>query len=235
MPENIFIYTLAVVVLFILPSVSIYKSREEVKKNPGTWGLLTRYSILLLLLFFSVKEQGIGTELIQLPSQKEISQFSLQVIASLLFVLGIDGLSLYYLVRKKIYILSMSDKPELRYSQSIHSISHKSKIALAVTCILSGIWEEVVFRGLLFFYLDRLNIPLSIIFILSSLLFAFNHFYAGKNQMIYSFFFGLVYCLIYALTKNLIAVITGHIAGNLFVFFVSIPLLKKKTNEFFMI
>lgn len=217
-------------VLIVLPSLAI--AQKKYKSNPFFQNRFVRYVFLLPLLYLSLKEQELFNEIIHLPSKENIRSWLLQILFSLMLVLALDGLSLISLLRNKLFLLRMHTAPEIRYSQGIASIPGRNKIAVIIISVCAGVWEEILFRGLLFYYLEKAGFPMIIIFLISSLLFAINHYSAGRAQMIYSFFFGLIYCLIYFLTGNIIAAILSHIAGNLFVFLVSIPMLRKKAAEF---
>jgi hypothetical protein len=116
-------------------------------------------------------------------------------------------------------------------------------VVFAITCISVGLFEELVFRGLILFFLlqklpkNREGLLLSII--ISSALFGFMHLFNifdGANvgatllQVMYSFAMGLMWAVILLKTKNIWLVVMLHsiynFTGLLF------PTLGTLTNKY---
>ncbi|WP_199617306.1 CPBP family intramembrane glutamic endopeptidase [Paenibacillus alkalitolerans] len=86
-----------------------------------------------------------------------------------------------------------------------------------VSVLISSPLEEIIFRGMIFSFLDR-RIGFWLAAIISSLLFAVSHYdYAAWLGY---FGLGLVWCRIYKATGNLLIPIGSHMLFNSLVFFV---------------
>lgn len=80
--------------------------------------------------------------------------------------------------------------------------------------VSAGVWEEIVFRGIVFGMLLPL-IGVVGAMILSSLLFGFQHYYLGKIHIIKTSFVGLFMAVLYYYTETLIVPISLHIMIDL--------------------
>lgn len=112
--------------------------------------------------------------------------------------------------------------------EPINHTNHKLKYALSYefirAIILAPILEELFFRKILFNgLLKKYSFVISII--VSSLLFAFIHIPNWLN-LIPTFIFGIICCLIYIKTKNILYPILFHFIGNLISFLVYIYSLQ---------
>lgn len=105
--------------------------------------------------------------------------------------------------------------------------THQSKIDsmnfifLSFLIFFGALFEEIVFRSYVFFYLCQVtNIYISIF--ISSILFTLIHY---KGRHIEIFLMSLVYSIILIYTKNLLAPIIAHFVNNYIIF------LKKKYEK----
>ncbi|WP_237739184.1 CPBP family intramembrane glutamic endopeptidase [Bacillus xiamenensis] len=101
-------------------------------------------------------------------------------------------------------------------------LSVSSFLALCFFMVCVGIFEEVIFRGILFQYLKQINLSTAIWG--SAVLFGFGHaanLLSGKSitltiaQIVFAFLFGFVAAEIVALTNSLQWVIIWHALHNI--------------------
>ena len=78
-------------------------------------------------------------------------------------------------------------------------------------CILTPIWEEVFFRGIVFRRLS-LRFKTTTAAVVSSVIFGLMHF--GGSSMFHAFLVGVLFCYIYARTQNIWVPIILHGLGN---------------------
>lgn len=78
-------------------------------------------------------------------------------------------------------------------------------------CILTPIWEELFFRGIVFRRLS-LRFKTTTAAVVSSIIFGLMHF--GGSSMFHAFLVGVLFCYIYARTQNIWVPIILHSFGN---------------------
>ncbi len=88
--------------------------------------------------------------------------------------------------------------------------------------ILAPVAEEVFFRGIVYGYLRRWGVGAAVL--LSTALFA--AFHPGPAIPVTQIVGGVVFALAYEKEKSLMAPIVIHVAGNLAIFFLSLPLVQ---------
>jgi len=91
---------------------------------------------------------------------------------------------------------------------------------LICTLIVIPVLEEFIFRYMIYRLLLSREIPDHFYVILSSLTFAFLHYYKLKEKSFYKFVFGVVLAVIFLLSKNLFMTIFVHIAFNVLVYLI---------------
>ena len=91
-------------------------------------------------------------------------------------------------------------------------------------CILTPIWEEVFFRGVVFRRLS-LRYKTTTAAVVSSIVFGFMHF--GGSSIFHAFLVGVLFCYIYARTQNIWVPIILHGFGN---FLSTLSLLAPSTS-----
>ncbi|MFA9399359.1 MAG: lysostaphin resistance A-like protein [Clostridiaceae bacterium] len=119
------------------------------------------------------------------------------------------------------------------YSETSETIAgaYNSIFSVIIIIALIPIFEEILFRGLIFNELRHsLNITLSII--LQAAIFGI--FHGNPLQAIYTFIAGTVFCLVYYWTDSLYSSILAHITYNLMGSLL-IPILFSYTEKFVMI
>ena len=97
-------------------------------------------------------------------------------------------------------------------------------IQIISLCILTPIWEEVFFRGVVFRRLS-LRFKATTAAVVSSLIFGLMHF--GGSSMFHAFLVGVLFCYIYARTQNIWVPIILHGFGN---FLSTLSLLAPSTT-----
>ena len=86
-----------------------------------------------------------------------------------------------------------------------------------VLCISAGVCEEVLYRGFLLRYLHTFPFSLSLTWaiVLSSIIFAMGHLYQGPAGAIQTAAMGIIFCLMFVLTGNLLIPILVHAVMDL--------------------
>lgn len=87
--------------------------------------------------------------------------------------------------------------------------------------IVAPVFEEVVFRGLIFGYLRRWNVPAAVL--VSTALFAAFHLPTLPVTQVVG---GVVFAVAYQMGNSLMVPIVIHMLGNLAIFTLSLPLLQ---------
>ena len=223
-------YILIIVLLIFLPLKGFAKKRIKSRMLSSFYSICLEYSILFILLYLSLTEFDFNFIQFFHIQFADAFEIIIEVSLSVILILGLDLFSLSLLLKKNIYNL---EQKETTFSRNTaFSDNHLlNKVYIIIFCILSGTWEEVIFRGILFYLFDFFGISIFFTILFSSIIFSLFHFTNGVNQMLYSFFYGLIFALIYAFTDSLIAVVIAHITGNMFVLLVSIPIWKKKRRR----
>jgi membrane protease YdiL (CAAX protease family) len=211
------------------------RSLHRFKKHRSTFHLkwMIMEYILLLFLFFEMKEEQ-SLSLMKLRFSLPNTWIDIAVyFLGILLVVALDYASLKMMLKRRINVDELSKRKEVAYAWELLSTTNKTlnKLGIVTFCILSGLWEELFFRGIVFYLLTQMHYPLPIVVLVSNFLFALYHFSNGLAQIVYSFFFGLIFSMIFVISGSLIATTISHIAGNLFVLLITVPQLQKKPKE----
>ena len=111
------------------------------------------------------------------------------------------------------------------------NIANKSALQLVIVIILIPIYEEIVFRGIIFGYL-RKNFNIIVAILAQALIFGIMHL--NLVQGIYTFILGIVLALIYMYSDSILGNITVHIIFNLLGVLI-IPMLLNKFPSMFIV
>lgn len=111
-----------------------------------------------------------------------------------------------------VYFLSSKFKSYGQVSESIVS-AHGSVLSMICIIVLIPIFEEILFRGLIFNELKK-NMNIVIAVIVQALIFGLAH--GNMLQGIYAFILGVILSILYIYTKSIWSNIIGHIVFNLF-------------------
>ncbi|MCG8569592.1 MAG: CPBP family intramembrane metalloprotease [Spirochaetes bacterium] len=153
----------------------------------------------------------------------EMFRFPEHWLATALLFLGILVINLYD-------ILFYNDREQfIKNEQMIRSvIGEKSILNYLLISILSGYFEEVLFRGYFYQLLLLTKTPLVFTFSLISFIFAILHANQGKIAFILSFMISLSFLLYVHYTGCIIIPIIFHALFNFFQLTFTIPYQKKK-------
>lgn len=197
------------------------KNADEVQKSLMSNGYIvtTVAAVIALGIFFLVlrkKEQNLW----QRCSFKKINGSAIGKITLLAISITMFSCSVVYLTASKFESYN-------KVNESLSS-AHGSILAMISVVILMPMFEEILFRGLIFNEL-RKNVNIVVAIILQALIFAV--FHGNILQGIYTFILGIILSLLYMWTKSLWANILCHIVYNLFGTII-IPILLYFTHSF---
>lgn len=176
-------------------------------------------AVITLVIFFLVlrkKEQN----LLQRCNFKRISGSDIGKIILTAISITMFSCSVVYLTASK---FESYDK----VSDSLSS-AHGSILAMVSVVILIPMFEEILFRGLIFNEL-RKNMNIYVAIIIQAIIFAV--FHGNMLQGMYTFILGVILSLLYMWTKSLWANVLCHIVYNLFGTII-IPVLLYFTHGF---
>lgn len=173
--------------------------------------VLNRFSISIRDLF--IKSDNLTTSL-------------LFCMGAVLLVIIVEWSSMQAILKRRV----LSEQPEFEFAGRVRFARDGTLNAVLISlfCCLSAMWEELLFRGIFREAVELTSIPIYVYFLASPLLFALYHFYSGLGQMIYSFFFGVFYVVIFQISDSLLVPVATHAAGNLFTLLVTIPRITRK-------
>lgn len=137
-------------------------------------------------------------------------------------VLAFLGVGLLFSLLLLMHLRAMNEKPlgaRLARERGRLALPHTSseRLVWVGVSINAGIWEEIVFRGFLPWYLIRhvtffgFSVPFVWAAIFSLILFSLAHLYQGWGGVLGVGVVGITLALLYALTGNLLASILWHI------------------------
>ncbi|NHM30655.1 CPBP family intramembrane glutamic endopeptidase [Neobacillus terrae] len=200
--------------LFVYPLQDI-KHTKKVKKS-GNWEdkrayflfiITSEWFLTFLILIgaaaFSVSWTEFGLKLPNENTSKLLGVFSG-------FLIGVLFL-LLVLFRLPFYKKRMEKQMEsISFLAPANSKERNWGLVLSAT---AGICEEIIYRGLIIFYLQSLPFDLSlpIILVLSALIFGFGHIYQGWKGFLLTSFLGFVFARVYVMTDSLLFPIIIHI------------------------
>jgi membrane protease YdiL (CAAX protease family) len=143
-------------------------------------------------------------------------RFVIDLSVCLTTVIGLDLLTLW-LARYQLRRGSVATSSETSGVYADAAKSGRTLHSFIPLTIIGAIWEELCFRAAILLLVPR-TLPGLIFAVLGgSLLFGLQHLRNGVPGVVYSFFYGVMFSCLYLATRDLIAVIVAHVAGNLFV------------------
>ena len=101
------------------------------------------------------------------------------------------------------------------FTESIKLIMEVPALGIIFFCLIAPIYEEIIFRGMLFGGLRRKGFGFVGAALLSAILFSVMHM--NIAQGVNAFFLGLLFALVYEATGNLSAAIMLHMINNIYV------------------
>lgn len=185
--------------------------------------IITAASALVSILFYFLLLRNKKENLNERCSFKKIElKDSLYTI---ILGLSISALATSFILLTQNIFKSYQDTENL-INSNLHSLS-----GIVSAIILLPIFEEILFRGLIFNELKN-NINLIISIIIQATIFAIIHF--NIAQAIYTFVLGILASLVYIWTKSIISNILLHITFNLSGSFI-FPYLLNGTGKYVVI
>jgi len=189
-------------------TLSSITSLEENQKDKfwiinaaASWGITLAFLIISLL--FGISLYDIGFRSISLTPNIWLTSIALVLGGFCAIVWTIRMLMLKY------------NKGEPEVSQ--YSRTKKGRLTMLYTAVTAGVCEEIIYRGLLFFLLQSvfINIPTSLVLIVSSVLFGCGHIYQGVSGIARTAVIGLIFGLLFLATGSLILPIFLHFFSDI--------------------
>lgn len=170
---------------------------------------ITLISIMLLFFIWALKgTSGLNRNFEKLfvpDTKKEILYvFAINIIFAFIFTCALGWLDLFFGLTDPNWT-SIFDIDSVNISAGAFLLSAIASI------IFAPVFEELVFRGVLF---NRLKIRTGIVpaMIISSFIFAIGHDFGGITS---AFLFGLCMCILYLKTDNILVTMSVHFINNL--------------------
>lgn len=190
-----------------------FKNIEIIKNNIYPIALIGDIiTLLLIALIFLASDYGIKDRINikKIPIKEYLN----------IFVLGI-GVTILLL-----FLSGILTKIIPSYGEVVNqlNVASKSALQLVIAIILIPIYEEIVFRGIIFGYL-RKNFNIIVAILVQALIFGIMHL--NLVQGIYTFILGIVLALIYMYSDSILGNITVHIIFNLLGVLIMPMLLSK--------
>lgn len=186
-------------------------------------------SVLSAFAFCFFKQSSISIAKFGLFSGADLSKKMLYTIICCTVVLAIDYFSYCLAIRQP----ATSGQSAVQRLATFHSSSFVNRIFILIFCVVTGVWEELFFRGFLFSVFSQFEVSIWLVVFLSSVLFACYHITGGIKQFYYSLFYGFVFSILLVLTQSLIGVVISHILGNIYILIVVGPRLQRRKNPIF--
>ncbi len=99
----------------------------------------------------------------------------------------------------------------------------KAVLAFIPVCIVGAFWEELCFRGVALYQAPPGFLGTAVVVIVSSLIFGLHHLRGGLRSVIFTGYFGMMFCVLYLVTRDLPSIMLAHALGNLAVTFYFAP------------
>lgn len=170
---------------------------------------ITLLSIVLIFFIWALKgTTGLSRnfENLFLPKTRNeiLYVFAINIIFAFIFTCGLGWLDLFFGLGDPNWV-SIFDIDSVNLSTEAFLLSAIASI------IFAPIFEELVFRGVLF---NRLKIRAGIVpaMIISSFIFAIGHDFGGITS---AFLFGICMCILYLKTDNILVTMSVHFINNL--------------------
>lgn len=189
---------------FVMPVMSILTGRK-LARAPDAGGLLPRYILI-------ISRGGLFAVLVAGTWWMQDRRFSVLGLAPHLSLWDYAGFSLALLigllmVAQGMSLASASTEKVERAMKAIRSVkitpNTSEEFALFILMSLSaGVWEELVYRGFLVWFLVPLAGAIGAI-VISALIFGLAHIYQGVRGFVASTVLGLVFAALYLFTASL--------------------------------
>lgn len=224
----IIVYVVAVIIRDVLEkrnlqSITITEP-VRVKKYVQlmVWGNGALLVTILMSVFYGISFYDIGLRSISFNYNIWVTIAMLILCGLLLLILPLYQISIFLISTKhreaseKEFASWDDNSPYAKAILLMTPKSKKEKKLFFGVCLTSGIGEEIVFRGFLFFILQSLMPNASVIFILfiASAIFGVGHLYQGLHGVIKTAIIGGLFGGLFLVTNSLLPVILLHFLGN---------------------
>lgn len=218
-------HILAVFLVFIAPAWDFYDTLR-LKADPSSARKLRYYRTLIIWLWSStiiaVAAVGMASLFSIRPEPGEASWLfahpavKIGLIAFIAVFMALTFLPIVQMIWKK-------DRVRAAYAKALKPlgfflpVTAEERRWFSFVCITAGICEELLFRGFLFHYLHASAFHLSLTWtlLLSSLVFAMQHWYMGIGGVIQTLIGGLIFGVLFLVTGNLALPMLLHAASDL--------------------
>lgn len=202
--KNIFIYLLTYFVVNIITvfliTIILGDNIEDLHSESYFWGTIA--SFVTLFIYSSILKKSNSSLLKQCNFQK----ISIKTFLSIIIITILLSITTEYFILKLDSISIFQNSKSSYYSSD-------SFLWIICAIILGPIYEEILFRGLIYNEFKKtFNSIVSII--IQSLIFSIMHF--DLVQIIYTAVLGIFLALLYTWSQSIIAPIIAHISFNFF-------------------
>ena len=179
------------------------------------FGCATLLALFVMCLFAGISFTNIGLRPISFDYNILFTVITL-VLCGLIFVQFLyQAISPKYKKTEK----DLGDPSKSSYNKVLETLlprTREEKIAAAIDSVTTGIYEEILARGFLFYVLQMQFPNLSIIFVvlITSLVFGIAHFYQGIQGIIMTTVAGILLGFLFVVTGSLIPSIFLHFFVN---------------------
>ena len=91
----------------------------------------------------------------------------------------------------------------------------KALISFIPVCIVGAFWENLCFRGVALHFSPPSSAGMTVMVLVSSGIFGLHHFRQGPLSVLFASLFGVVLCVLYLSTADLLSVMVAQALGNL--------------------
>jgi membrane protease YdiL (CAAX protease family) len=102
----------------------------------------------------------------------------------------------------------------------------KAVLAFIPVCIAGAFWEELCFRGVALYRAPAGFLGTAVFVVASSLIFGLHHLRGGILSVVFTGYFGIMFCILYLVTGDLPSIMFAHALGNFTVTFYFAPKLR---------
>jgi uncharacterized protein len=218
LPSDIYSHFLAAYLLIITPLFGYFRHRKA-KERMQSGDRLAKALLLREVLI----RQVINTCLVcglwifgGVPG----ALLGLRAPPSWLLTIGLTVATAIFLVVSALRLRAKSGQIREKLDQRAGALlpdSATERRWFAAICVCGGIYEELAYRGFLFYYLGLVIPQINGVEkgLVTSVLFGLGHLYQGRKGMIATGVAGLIMAAFYLVGGNLLLPVVAHIIGNL--------------------
>jgi membrane protease YdiL (CAAX protease family) len=213
MPYSVIAF--ATLVVCVLPTRAYFRRRYGCSP-PATVQYLVETVALSCLLLLLLRREGVPLNAVGLRLTT-LSCFAFHAAIGIIAVVATDILAV---------LLRRFNPGIIRPVPAAHFDSiprGKAVLAFIPVCIVGAFWEELCFRGVPLYQAPPSFLGTAVVCVVSSLIFGLQHLRGGLVSVIFSGYFGMIFCILYLVTRDLPSIMLAHAVGNLTVIFYFAP------------